>query len=192
VDFFSSIRWRPTIGDPTVIGWLTVLAYGATAVLAMCAAWKAETRVRSVWICISILMTLLCLNKQLDLQSLFTDIGRVISKSQGWYSERREFQKWFVIGVLAVSCAFAVWFTIRFRAFWISHGLLVTGLFFLLTFIVVRAISFHHVDRLLKMPLVGIRMNWLLELTGIFLVALAAIREVWRTGAACGRTADDR
>jgi hypothetical protein len=191
VDFFSSIRWRPAIGDPTFMGWFTVCAYGATAVLAMWAAWlsargsgglpEGVPKGRSIWISISLLMVFLCLNKQLDLQSLFTDIGRVMAKSQGWYEERRQFQKFFVIGVLAISGTFGFWVTLRFRAFWLGHGLLLAGLFFLLTFIVVRAISFHHVDEFLRTPLVGIRMNWLLELTGISLVALAAAREIRRS-----------
>ena len=48
---------------------------------------------------------------------------------------------------------------------------------FLLTFIVVRAISFHHFDLFLKARVGGLKMNWVLELGGIALVALAALRE---------------
>jgi hypothetical protein len=47
-------------------------------------------------------------------------------------------------------------------------------MFLLLTFIVVRAISFHHVDVFLKSGIAGLRMNWLLELGGISLVGGAA------------------
>lgn len=188
VDFFSSIRWRPTIGDPSFMGWFTVWAYGLAAVLAAWTAKKAGRdrlleggpKARKVWIGIAILLALLCINKQLDLQSLLTDIGRVISKSQGWYGERREFQKWFVLGTLAVSGLFGVWFACKSRLFWLNHRLLVSGLFFLLTFIVVRAISFHQVDQFLRTRLGEIKLNWLLELTGIFLVALAAGREIWK------------
>jgi hypothetical protein len=52
--------------------------------------------------------------------------------------------------------------------------MLVAGLFLLLTFIVVRAISFHHVDVFLKSGIAGLKMNWLLELGGISLVVGAA------------------
>jgi hypothetical protein len=48
---------------------------------------------------------------------------------------------------------------------------------FLLTFIVVRAISFHHFDMFISTRVLGVRMNWVLELTGVFLVSLAAARE---------------
>lgn len=172
------------------MGWFTVWSYGLAALLA---AWTAKMtsrdrvaeggpRARTLWIGIAILLALLCINKQLDLQSLLTDIGRVISKSQGWYGERREFQRWFVLGTLAVAGLFGIWFVCKYRLFWLNHRLLVSGLFFLLSFIVVRAISFHHVDQLLGTRLAGIKLNWLLELSGIFLVALAAGREIWESG----------
>ena len=72
-------------------------------------------------------MAALCINKQLDLQSLFTDIGRVIAWKQGWYQERREFQKWFVLGVLATSLLATAFLVFRFRGFWKSHFLLAPG-----------------------------------------------------------------
>jgi hypothetical protein len=170
------------------MGWFTVWAYGLTAVLA---GWTAKRtgadrviedgpKVKTVWIAVTLLLAFLCVNKQLDLQSLVTDIGRALAKTQGWYGERREVQRLFVLGVLTAAGAFAAWFTWRFRYFWLHHGLLVTGLFFLLTFIAVRAVSFHHVDQFLKTRFSGVKMNWVLELTGIFLVAAAAVREMWR------------
>ncbi len=180
LDFIHQFRWRPEIGDPSFIGWFTVAAYAATALTAWLAALRAGRRPGSMkgsrltWILVTLLMSLLCLNKQLDLQSLFTDIGRVMSHNQGWYEERREFQKWFVLGVLGISSVSTLALFIRFRNFWKRHFLLSTGLVFLLTFIVVRAISFHHFDVFLKSQLGGVRMNWFLELTGIGLIWLAA------------------
>ena len=38
-------------------------------------------------------------------------------------------------------------------------------------------ISFHHFDVFLKSAHLGVRMNWVLELGGIFMIALAALRE---------------
>jgi hypothetical protein len=186
----SNIRWRPGIGDPTFMGWFTVFAYAAAVVLALYANQSPirneEARQRRIrkrlWLAVAFLMACLCINKQLDLQSLFTDIARVIAKEQGWYAERRGVQKAFILLVVGGAAAFGAWFMWRFQEFWRHHKLLLAGLLFLLTFIVVRAISFHHVDEFLGSELVGVRMNWALELTGIGLVCLAAIRE-WRRGA---------
>lgn len=185
MDFISEISWRPTIGDPNFMGWFTVAAYGFCAVLAAVASWRKQAgdspavrRMKRLWLGVAFLMACLCVNKQLDLQSLFTDIGRVISRHEGWYEQRREFQKWFVLGVLAGSGFFAYWFIWRYREFWVKHRLLAGGLLFLLTFIVVRAISFHHFDMVISSRLLGVKMNWVFELTGILLVSLAAAKEL--------------
>jgi hypothetical protein len=181
MDFFQHIQWRPEIGDPTFMGWLTVVAYAAASFTAWLAARRAKRSPGTVggsritWTLVAILMLLLCINKQLDLQSLFTDIGRVFAWKQGWYGERRGLQKWFILGVLATSSIATLILAIKYHAFWRKHFLLAIGLSFLLTFIVVRAISFHHFDVFLKSAVAGVRMNWFLELTGIALVWLAAI-----------------
>jgi hypothetical protein len=185
MDFIRHMRWHPEIGDPSLMGWLTVAAYGLAALTAAAAARRAGRAPglakgsRGMWLLIAALMTLLCINKQLDLQSLFTDIGRVFSHKQGWYEHRREFQKWFVLCVLGLSSLGTLTFIIRFRRFWQTHCLLAAGLMFLLTFIAVRAVSFHHFDVFLRSGVAGVRMNWFLELSGIGLIWLAAIID-WR------------
>jgi hypothetical protein len=181
MDFIQNIRWRPGIGDPSFMGWLTVAAYAGAAFTAWIAARRTGRAPGTVggsritWILVTILMVFLCLNKQLDLQSLATDIGRLFAWEQGWYRERREYQKWFVLGALAGSFLITAFLVVRFRSFWKRHFLLAAGLAFLLTFIVVRAISFHHVDAFLKFQVAGVKMNWFLELTGIALIWLAAV-----------------
>lgn len=164
------------------MGWMTVGFYGVCALTAALAAWRARADFlkgeRRIWTWVAILMAALCVNKQLDLQSLFTDIGRVLASNEGWYAQRRTFQKWFVLGVLAGSLMTTGLLWWRFRSFWRRHFLLASGLAFLVTFIVVRAISFHHVDLILKMTVSGVRMNWFLELGGIALIWIAALSEL--------------
>jgi hypothetical protein len=180
MDFIEQIRWRPQIGDPSFMGWLTVFVYALAAFTAFAAARRGGCAVglangsRPMWLMVATLLAFLCINKQLDLQSLLTDIGRIFAWQQGWYQERREYQKWFVLGALAVSLLTTVLLFFIYRQFWLKHFLLSSGLAFLLTFIVVRAISFHHVDTILKSFIGGVKMNWALELFGIGLVWIAA------------------
>ena len=175
MDLLLEIRWRPGIGDPSPMGWFTVAAYALAAFLAW-RAWRFERR--RIWLGVAVAMALLCANKQFDLQSLFTDIGREVARSFDQYENRRRFQRVFVIGLLAVVAVFAPLFAWKHRAFLAGHKLLAAGFVFLLTFIVVRAISFHHVDAILKTPRAGgLKLNWILELAGIALVALGALRE---------------
>lgn len=187
MDFTSELSWRPTIGDPSFMGWFTVVAYGVGAVLAALAARQkansgseVERRESRLWLAVAGGMVFLCVNKQLDLQSLFTDIGRIFARHQGWYQQRREYQRFFVAGVILGAGIFGWWSIQRFRTFWARHTLLAGGLLFLLTFIVVRAISFHHFEDFLRFHAFGAKMNWVMELTGIFLVCLAAAREQMR------------
>jgi len=180
MDFIEQIRWRPQIGDPSFTGWLTVVAYGLAAFTAFAAARRGGRALglaggsRGMWLLVATLLSFLCLNKQLDLQSLLTDIGRIFAWRQGWYEERREYQKWFVLGVLAVSIVTTISLFFMYRQFWLKHFLLSFGLAFLITFIVIRAISFHHFDTILKSSVGGVKMNGFLELSGIGLIWLTA------------------
>src|SRR4051812_20289154 len=178
----AQYHWHAGIGDPTVAGWITVVAYAVAAWLALKTGLQtapsdlAQRGRRRLWLSIAGLMAFLCLNKQLDLQTLFTDIGRTIATDEGWYEQRRGVQRSFVLGVLGISMLTGIWFVFRHRAFWGRHKLLVSGLWLLLTFIIIRAISFHHFDVINQESHFGIRLNSVLELGGIFLVALAAAR----------------
>jgi hypothetical protein len=173
------IRWRPGIGDPSFMGWFTVIAYVAAGAASAVAALRspalhdAAKNPRLLWGSVSALMLLLAVNKQLDIQSLFTDIGRAIAKSQGWYGQRRTVQFWATIGIGAAgSIAFLALFLLlkdQFR----QHWLLLTGIVFLLTFIVMRAASFHHFETILDLRLRSVRLNWAFELLGIGCVGLS-------------------
>jgi hypothetical protein len=122
-------------------------------------------------------MILLGINKQLDLQSLFTEIGRQIARAQGWMDHRRMVQFWFIVafGTSAIA-AFLSLVRIR-RDLFKRFTLAFTGLFFLLCFIVIRAAGFHHFDEMLGFKLFGAKMNWLLELTGIYSISIAGLEE---------------
>src|SRR5215210_5144909 len=56
----------------------------------------------------------------------------------------------------------------------------VLGLGFLVTFVALRAASFHHVDQWLGSGVV--RPNWVLELSGIALIAMSAWRQTHISG----------
>jgi hypothetical protein len=183
-EFVSQIQWRPQIGDPSFTGWLTVAAYAAVALLCFIAAARcpvasdagATRHRRHIWLGIAVLMVFLCINKQLDLQSLLTDVGRLVAKRSGWYGERRTVQRLFVIAVAAAGTLTFVIMVWKIRSILRESIVLLLGLCLLVTFIIVRAASFHHVDVLIKSRILGIRMNWILELTGIVLIALSAAR----------------
>ena len=176
-------RWHPTIGDPDFMGWFTVASYCTCALAAAMACRvhrKADRRSLFFWSLICLLMILLGINKQLDLQSLFTEVGRQVARAQGWYGRRRTVQFWFIVAFGTVALAAFLSVTVIMRDLCRRFMLALTGLFFLITFVVTRAASFHHFDEMLGLRLYGAKMNWVLELTGIFTVTAAALQEVVR------------
>src|SRR3954468_15751872 len=78
-------QWRPGIGDPTLLGWTTVVAYFAAALACGRTAAAKGGRPTPFWSLLSLLLVFLGFNKQLDLQSVLTEIGRRLAREQGWY-----------------------------------------------------------------------------------------------------------
>ena len=198
----DGIDWTPGIGDPTFLGWFTVFAYLFAGWLCLRAfmaeksgpvrpygesirallrvikkRWPnvpAPARRSAVWLFLSSLLFALALNKQLDVQSLFTEIGRAIVRGLGWYGERRQLQKAFILMLtLAGSIALIAIFSL---ARGVLRGLRVSlmGCALIVTFVLIRAASFHQMDRFIARTVLGLAVNGVLELSGIALVALGA------------------
>jgi len=176
------------IGDPTIIGWTITIAYFIAAFLC----WRAGKVEREnnlgtrnshsylLWFGLAIILLVLGLNKQLDLQTLLTSVGREIALSQGWYGIRREVQSIF-IGFLALlgllSMGIICWrLRDRFWEFW----LIILGLVLLFSFIFIRAASFNHVNYFLnKWNVIGpFRMKYVVELGSIVLLGSGAIQRI--------------
>lgn len=173
-------RWAPGIGDPTVMGWLTVLAYLGAATLALVNLLAAR-RTRLPWIywaVVAALMALLALNKQLDLQTWFTQLGRDLALAQGWYAQRRIVQAGFIVVLACGAASVSVLLWHRWRRHWQGYRLSAVGVTLLLAFIVIRAATFHHIDEWLGWGLAGLKLNHLLELGAIGLIAAGAWQ--WR------------
>lgn len=170
-------RWHPGIGDPTAIGWITVLAYLSAALLCAAAQRRdtAGSRPRHFWLAVAVLLVLLGINKQLDLQSLFTQVLRDRAKAHGWYEQRREFQALFIFAIAAIGAAFFAALPYVMRHQPRARNVTLAGLVFLYCFILVRASSFHHVDWALSQTFFSIRLNWILELGGIIIAAAGAL-----------------
>ena len=171
-------RWVPGIGDPTIIGWVTVAVYFIVAIICLKAAFTSnyEKPIKNFWLFLTLFLIALGINKQLDLQSLLTQIGKDMAISQGWYKDRRLVQAGFIIliGLLGITALTFLIKTYRNANFSIEIAL--TGCIILFSFILIRASSFHHMDIFINMKLVGVKMNWLLELGGLAIIGLGGFR----------------
>ncbi len=167
-------QWHAGIGDPTVFGWLTVLAY--LAVVWRCVVKAMESKKHGgnhqFWLYLAAFLLFLGLNKQLDLQSWLTEVMRDLSIAHGWYDHRRPVQFAF-IGLLGVGML-VILFSVRlFLAnSWRRNKICWLGIVLLCTFIVMRAASFHHFDILINHDILGLKINVLLEIGAISLIIL--------------------
>jgi hypothetical protein len=201
--------WSPGIGDPNVMGWITVVAYLSAAYLCFLVhrSWVASAgpgvkgriwgpvalallgqrrrlaalpeavRMSALWKALAIGLLLLGINKQLDLQTALTEIGRILAAKQGWYERRQQVQLDFIIGVVLVGGWVLCSVLLLAGRNLPRLGLALAGVVFLCCFVAIRASSFHHVDRLLGADLGGLKINWIMELGGITLVGLGAYTE---------------
>ena len=168
-------NWRPGISDLSIGVWVTVVLYFIAAWTAWRAFKVSEGRERSLWLLICLMLVALGINRQLDLLTTLTEIGRVLAFKQGWYGDRRIVQICFIIGVAAVCADIAV------RLLWLAHKtafstqLALLGMVIVLAFVLIRAVSFHEIDHLIGERVLGLRWNWILEMGGISVVLLGSL-----------------
>ncbi len=192
--------WSPGIGDPTILGWVTVVAYFAAAwlcyrVIARLKRHKNRgTKLvfyeRLLWQGFFTLLIVLGINKQLDLQSAFTEFFRQLAHEQGWYEDRRLYQRSFIETLLvlgAIAGATLVAATWRLPSPTKIAGL---GLGFVGCYVLIRASSLHQMDRLIGAEIFSMRLNWLFELGGLGVVGFGAQRRATRMKL-CSKMAHD-
>ena len=139
----SEFNWSPGIGDPSFGGWLTVVLYVAAALLSFRAANVASqsdaTRVEiSLWQLLAVGLVVLGINKQLDLQSALTELGRYLAQTQGWYDMRRTVQFAFILTMAISAVGVGVYVLIATMRMPASTRLAVFGAFLVVTFVVIR------------------------------------------------------
>jgi hypothetical protein len=189
VELGSSIQWQPHIGDPTLLGWLTVVAYLLAAVVCAVCAWQADKifedaytwQHRLIWGVLAIGLLFLGINKQLDLQTWFTAVIKETAWEYGLYDLGRRAQVYFIAGMALVSLVVLTVLAWTFRHVWRHYWLLLLGLLFIARFIITRAAGFYGVSlpRLSQFT-GGFQINWLLEITGALLIGLAALSNIRR------------
>ena len=176
----TNFNWSPGIGDPSIGGWLTVVLYLTAAF----SCWRTASKLaregagctaelRVLW-WLSISFVALGINKQLDLQTALTELGRVIAEYQGWYGHRQYVQLAFILSVAFTGIIAAMILLTWARSSTLPTLTALMGTTLVLGFVLMRAASFHHMDRFIGTRILGIRWNWILEMGGIAVVLAAS------------------
>lgn len=195
-------------GDPSVAGWTITVLYAAAIIACvralhvarigskMSADYAGEhgedrrAKDRSAaykasfffWALLIALFVFLGLNKQIDLQTWLTDIGRRVAQAQGWYDQRAQVQAIFVGAVAVCGLCVLAFLLDRTREFLPRHALAFVGLVLLACYVILRTSSFHDVDRVMGWGVLGFRISWIMELLGIICVGTCAtLNCLWYT-----------
>lgn len=170
--------WSPGIGDPTIGGWATVLLYFAAAVVCFRVGRNKEWALSRSEMFLFRLLTLglvaLGVNKQLDLQTALTELGRMLAVEEGWYAQRHGVQKAFIMAVTLAALAMAAVAVVMMRRMPMATHVTIVGALGLVAFVVIRASSFHHVDLLIRSSWYGVRANWVMEMGFLLVVIIGA------------------
>jgi uncharacterized membrane protein YbhN (UPF0104 family) len=143
---------------------------------------------RGLWRAISVAFIALGVNKQLDLQSVLTELGRVLATSQGWYEQRQVVQFWFILAAGSICLLLGLILLVMARRAPLPTWVALVGVTLVLAFVAIRAASFHHFDRFIGTRILGLKWNWVLEIGGISIVLIASEwRRRWQTLADDGR-----
>ena len=168
-------RWSSAIGDPTTAGSITLAAYVTCMVLAVWVAMRAGPgRQRHFWVLTSLLMAFLAVNRQLDLQTALTAMGRCIAQLQGWYQDRQVAQRQIILGLLLTTLAGLALGLYLMRRHLPGHGMALLGLAVVAGFVSVRAVGIHQVDSLINTRVMDLRLDFIVEVSGLVLIALNA------------------
>lgn len=182
------------MGDPTPLGWMITIAYGATAICCWRAARltpntsrrgshasgrNAQPAIARLWTALAAVLVLLGLNKQLDLQTILTAVVRDAAKQQGWYADRRPVQIAAVVGSLVLVAVIGALVARALRGELRRLWPAVAGVAVLGAYAAMRTTSLHELD----VFMVGgpLPMKWWGELLGLALIAFASF--AWSSAA---------
>lgn len=175
--------WTPTIVESLMMSWVTVTVYFLTAMQAFYVAGRVEFvrpgddqwKNRAFWLLLTGLLVILGLNKQFDLQSYVTAAARCSARVGGWYEDRHQWQILFMVSVGGAFIYGARPLLRYFRGHMSGNWWAIVGATFLLAFILMRASSYHGFDSFTHYEINGVRMNWIVEISGLLLISFQSL-----------------
>jgi hypothetical protein len=138
----------------------------------------AGSRERSIWLLLAVVLFALAASTAINGPALATETLRAMAMDDGWYAVRGSAQVQLIalsLGALAITAAVGMYWS-RSASLPASLALLAATL--LITFIVVRAISLHAIDRVVFMRVAGVTISSMAEAAGIAVILVLAL---WRT-----------
>lgn len=167
---FNQLNYPHSIGDSVFIVWFITAAYLISALLAT-RVYFMHNKLAMFWLFIAIVLFCLGIDKQLDFQARLAAMVRFYINEIGQYEDRRKIQTAVIIGIFVSGIFTLVMLAWCLRDGLKENALAILGIIFLIAFTIIRTVSLHAVDAFLMTYIMGLRINSILELLGLFLIA---------------------
>jgi hypothetical protein len=179
--------WAPGFGDRDLYGYVMTVVHLVAAGLAVTVAVKGPFQSRSpraerwLWGIGATVLVVLAINKQLDLQSMLVTAARCVARGQGWYEARREYQTEIILGLVIAAAIIVPTLILLLRKAVFGNLAFVLSMSALVAFVLLRAISFHHLDIVFGTNVLSFRLHRLIEVTALGAVILVAAVRLGRS-----------
>lgn len=127
------------------------------------------------WITCATLTLALGINKQLDLQTNLTQWGRQLFRSWELYDARRTYQLYGTLAVIVATLVAGALLLALVRRMGGAFKLVLFGLGLCTTYVLLRLVSFTHVDSFLNLDVGWMRLGWILELSGVACTLIGSV-----------------
>jgi hypothetical protein len=145
----------------------------------------ADRRFR-IWM--TVILIVLGLSKHFNLPAAVTEVGRIVANGIGGYESRRWAQV-FILLLVAIGLILVIRWSARHKVFlriWEYGAPEIICVCYLCSLVILRAISLHQVGAWLAAEVFGFRLNWIVELTGIYTLMVILLMRIFaktdRTG----------
>jgi hypothetical protein len=170
------LYWAET---PTLLDWVTSAGYLIAAALCFWAGRAAQRNLEPArsftpFFVIAVLAIALGINKEFEVQTLMIRIGRALATSEGWYEERRMFQKILVVAILIIGLAVSSRFVYQHIEFFKTHLGLACGVAAICLYCFLRWADVNHIE-LLGSGRSSSESLWPLEISGVTLLIFGTV-----------------
>jgi hypothetical protein len=135
------------------------------------------TGYRIIWVTAAIVILLTLISSVFDIPKTFMDNIRIIALKQGWYNVRYSFQIIFLVGICAIIFMAAVVNEVSMSGLFVYNRHVMRWLILLIGFNLINTISFHYVDQIMNMRIIGCRMERWFEILIILLMLISLTRK---------------
>ena len=171
------------LNDLKYTDWLSAIAYLIPALMSVIYTIRITDIVlpnetfyhKILWWSVTVILVLLSIYRLFDFQLFIADVGRRLALAENWYEQRFIFQLLFVVFIIVIGIIVLSLLESEMANLWRYYWLTICGVVYLTCFTIINTLSYHPIDILFNHYVIGIRISWMLEVAGIFIVVISII-----------------